>query len=135
MSKRIYLTHCSAKKDDSLCGTNKKVTPEKLYIAKPLQRFVKRCKDKGVDWAIFSDKYGIVFPQDKIEWYDKHPSKVKSEEFQILVNNFVQRLSRYNEIWFYHNPRRFHQLYKKLVEKVRSRGINVKLFTHLSEIR
>jgi hypothetical protein len=135
MSKRIYITHCSAQKDYSLRGTKKKVTPDKLYIAKPLQCFVKKCKNKGVDWAIFSDKYGVVFPHDKIEWYDKHPSKVKPEEFQILVDNFIQRLLGYDEIWFYHNPGRFHQLYKKLVEKVRSRGLNVKLFTHLSEIR
>ncbi|MCD6222112.1 MAG: hypothetical protein J7K12_00290 [Thermoplasmata archaeon] len=135
MNKRIYITHCSAKKDDSFRGTKKKVTPDRLYLATPLQRFIKKCKDKGVDWAIFSDKYGVVFPHNKIEWYNKHPSKVKPDEFRDLVDDFVMKLSKYDEIWFYHNPGRFHQLYKKLVEKVRNRGLNVKLFTHLSEIR
>ena len=135
MSKRIYITHCSAKKDDSFRGTKKKVTPDRLYLATPLQRFIKKCKDKSVDWAIFSDKYGVVFPHNKIEWYNKHPSKVKPDEFRDLVDDFVIKLSKYDEIWFYHNPGRFHQLYKKLVEKVRNRGLNVKLFTHLSEIR
>ncbi len=135
MSKRIYITHCSAKKDDSFRGTKKKVTPDRLYLATPLQRFIKKCKDKSVDWAIFSDKYGVVFPHNKIEWYNKHPSKVKPDEFRDLVDDFVIKLSKYDEIWFYHNPGRFHQLYKKLVEKVRDRGLNVKLFTHLSEIR
>ena len=135
MNKRIYITHCSAKKDDSLRETKKKVTPDKLYIAKPLQRFIKKCNEKGVDWAIFSDKYGVVFPYDKIKWYDKHPSKVNPIEFQDLVDNFIKQLSKYDEVWFYHNPGRFHQLYRKLVEEVRNKGVKIKLFTHLSEIR
>lgn len=135
MYRRIYITHCSAKKDDSFRGTNKKVTPDKIYTATPLQRFVKRCKEQGVDWAIFSDKYGVVFPDDKIEWYNKHPSKVTPDEFKTLVNNFVQQLSKYDEIWFYHNPGRIHPLYKKLVDEVKKKEIKVKLFTHLSEIR
>ena len=135
VNKRIYITHCSAKKDDSFRGTNKKVIPDRLYTAAPLQRFVKKCKEKRVDWAIFSDKYGVVFPDDKIKWYNKHPSKVTSGEFKTLVNHFVQQLSRYDEIWFYHNPGRFHPLYKKLVDEARKRGLNVKLFTHISEIR
>ncbi|MHA1797688.1 MAG: DUF6884 domain-containing protein [Candidatus Helarchaeota archaeon] len=134
-SKRIYITHCSAKKDDSLRGSEKKVTPDKLYTATPLQRFVKKCKDKGADWAIFSDKYGIVFPNNEIGWYDKHPSEVTDDERQDLVNDFIKRLSKYDEIWFYHNPGRFHKLYKELVKDVRSKGSNVKLFTHISEIR
>ena len=133
--KKIYITHCSAKKDDSFRGIKRKVTPDRLYTAIPLQRFVKRCKEKGVNWAIFSDKYGVVFPDNKIEWYNKHPSKVTPDEFKTLVNHFVQQLSRYDEIWFYHNPGRFHPLYKKLVDEARKRGLNVKLFTHLSEIR
>lgn len=135
MGRRIYITHCSAKKDDCLRGTGIKVTPDKLYTATPLQRFVERCKEKGVEWAIFSDKYGVVFPWEKIEWYDKHPNSVTPDEFQYLVENFVGRLSEYDEIWFYHNPGRFHPLYKRLVEEARKRGLEVILFSHISEIR
>jgi len=43
---RIYVTHCSAKKDDSLKDTGEAVSPDRLYTAKPLQLFIKRCKDK-----------------------------------------------------------------------------------------
>ena len=56
------------------------------------------------------------------------------EEFESLVDCFVQKLSRYDEMWFYHNPGRFHPLYKKLVDEARGKGLNVKLFTHLYEI-
>lgn len=135
MGKRIYVTYCSGKKDYSLRGTGKRVTPDKLYTSERIQRFIKKCKEKGVEWAIFSDKYGIVFPDDEIAWYDKHPIKVKPEEFKFLVNNFIERLSGYDEIWFYYNPGRFHELYKRLIKEVKSRGLNVKLFSHLSEIR
>jgi hypothetical protein len=58
-TKRIYLTHCSAKKSLNLKKTRAKATPDKLYTATPTQRFINECKTKGVSWAIFSDKYGI----------------------------------------------------------------------------
>ena len=132
--KKIYITHCSAKKEDILRNTGKKVTPNVLYTAKPIQRFIKRCKEKHVEWAIFSDKYGVIFPWEKIEWYNKHPSKVTNAEFASLVDNFIKQLSGYNEIWFYYNPGRFHPLYKKLIQTVNSSGLNVRMFTHLSEI-
>jgi len=75
------------------------------------------------------------FLGSKIEWYDKHPNSVTPDEFQYLVENFVGRLSEYDEIWFYHNPGRFHPLYKRLVEEARKRGLEVILFSHISEIR
>ena len=59
---RVYLTHCSAKKDDALKNTSKKVTPDKFYTASPTRRFMNKCKEKSVDWAIFSDLYGVWFP-------------------------------------------------------------------------
>lgn len=133
--KRIYVTHCSAKKDDSLKNTDKKATPDRLYTSKQVQRFIQTCKNNKVDWAIFSDKYGVVFPWAKIEWYDKHPDKINEKEFQLLLENFIQRLSGYDEIWFYHNPGRFHQLYRRLLKGAQDRRLEVVPFTHLSAIR
>jgi len=43
---RIYITHCSKKRNDSLKDTGKKVPPEKLYTAKMLLRFINKCKEK-----------------------------------------------------------------------------------------
>jgi hypothetical protein len=81
---RIYLTHCSATKDDSLKGTGLKITPEQLYKARPTQSFMKRCKSLGVHWAIFSDYYGVWFPEIKREWYGDDvgdPSRVTKPRF------------------------------------------------------
>jgi len=130
---RIYITHCSAKKDDSLKHTGEKVTPDKLYTATFIQRFIKKCKEKNVNWAIFSDLYGVWFPNIKHEWYEKNPDTVTEQEFRNLVNDFDQKLQNYDEIWFYYNPGRFHRLYKRLLQETKLKD-RVRLFTHLREI-
>jgi hypothetical protein len=75
-----------------------------------------KCKEKGVNWAIFSDKYGVWFPDEMHEWYDLHPKYAKVNLGQ-LINNFDDRLEQYNEIWFYYNPGRFHPLYRNLLNR------------------
>lgn len=130
---RIYITHCYAKKDNSLKNTGKKVTPDKLYTATPTQRFMNKCKAMKVNWGIFSDSYGVWFPDIEHEWYEKDPNMVTEQEFKILVNDFEQKLQNYDEIWFYYNPGRFHSLYKRLLQETKLAG-KVKLFTHLREI-
>ena len=130
---KIYITHCSAKKDNSLKNTGKKVTPDKLYTATPTQRFMNKCKAKNVNWAIFSDLYGVWFPDIEHEWYEKDPDTVTDQEFRNLVNDFDQKLQSYGEIWFYYNPGRFHPLYEKLLQETKLKD-KVKRFTHIREI-
>ena len=57
--RKIYITHCSAKKNPILMDNKARVTPDKLYMVAPTQRFMSEGKNKGVNWAILSDKYGI----------------------------------------------------------------------------
>jgi hypothetical protein len=132
-NKTIYITHCSAKKDINFKDTHVRVTPDKLYTATPTQRFMERCKDKKIKWAIFSDKYGVWFSKVKHEWYEKNPSKVTEEEFQDLVIEFNKSLRQFDEIYFYYNPGRFHRLYKRLLEASELKS-KIKLITHLHEI-
>src|SRR5215207_5316834 len=131
--KRIYITHCSAKKNSVFKNTKAKVTPDKLYTATPTQRFMNECKNRGVNWAIFSDKYGVWFSDVQHEWYEKNPNRVTEEEFSQLVNEFDKSLSQFNEIYFYYNPGRFHKLYKRLLKSSELKA-KIKLFTHLNEI-
>ena len=130
---KIYLTHCSAKKDGSLRNTHKQITPDKLYTAKPTQRFMNRCKNQNVNWAIFSDKYGVWFPHEKHEWYEKNPDTVTRKEFDKLVEDFENKLKDYDEIYFYHNPGRFHRLYQKLLD-ILSCEDKIVLISHLYDI-
>jgi hypothetical protein len=120
MAQRIYVTHCSAKKNNEYKGTLFQeaiaVTPDKLYTGQRTQAFMKRCMALGVDWAIFSDKYGIVMGHEKIKWYEKHPDKVTPGGKKKLLKSFVYRLRHYEKIFFYHNPPRFHRLYREILE-------------------
>jgi len=130
---RIYVTHCSAKKNNSLKNSNRKVVPDELYMAKPTQRFINECKDRMVKWAIFSDKYDIWFPNEKHEWYEKDPDTVTEQEFKNLLRNFEEKLAVYDEIWFYYNPGRFHPLYERILREAKVRA-KIVLFTHKDEI-
>lgn len=130
---RIYLTHCSAKKDFSCRDSGQITTPEHLYTAKPLQRFVARCKTERVDWAIFSDLYGVWFPDIQHTWYEKDPNSVTPSEFDVLLSDFDAKLAPYDEIWFYQNPGRFHSLYRRLLQSSSLRE-RIRLFSRKSEI-
>ena len=131
--KRIYLTHCSARKDMSLKGIRKSVTPDKLYTATPIRRFMKSCKENKVKWAIFSDNYGVWLSEIRNSWYEKSPDSVTDKEFDNLVADFNRKLKGFDEIWFYYNPGRFHGLYRKLLTKTKLKN-KIRLFTHLNEI-
>jgi hypothetical protein len=132
---RIYITHCSGKKDSAFKGKEVRVTPDKLYTAAYLQRLVKRCKQVGASWAIFSDEYDVVFPDMKIKWYDKSPNSITNYEYQLLLQNLIKKLSKFDEIWFYHMPTRFHWRYRNLVEDARKAGLNITLFSHIDQVR
>ena len=131
---KIYITHCSAKKEESLKNSNEEVYPLKLYTATPIKRFMNKCQEKQVKWAIFSDLYGVWFPNEKHIWYEKSPNKISKEELKFLLENFYQRLSAYDEIWFYCNPGRFHKLYKRILNQTKLKN-RIKKFTHLTEIQ
>jgi hypothetical protein len=67
------------------------------------------------------------------EWYEKDPNKVTEAEFSQLVREFNKSLGQFDGIWFYHNPGKFHKLYKKLLKKTELKN-KIKLFTHLNQI-
>ncbi|MCL4417808.1 MAG: hypothetical protein M1365_14150 [Actinobacteria bacterium] len=84
-----------------------------------------------MNWAIFSDLYGIWFPYIEHEWYEKDPNRVTEKEYKNLLNDFDQKLQDYDEIRFYHNPGRFHSLYKRLISEPKLKIIK---FTHIEDI-
>ena len=79
---KIFLTYCSWQKDDSFKKTNEAVTPDRLYTSDRIQNFIRACREAGAFWAIFSDAYGVWFPGERKEWYDKPPDEVTPAEFE-----------------------------------------------------
>lgn len=130
----LYFTYCCAKKDDSLKGTGKKVSPLELYKATPTQRFMRRCIEAGVEWAIFSDKYAFVFPESRISWYEKHPCTLTYAEKRKLFDDAFKVLKDYDFAHFYYNPGRLHPFYRELIDEMRRKGKNIREITHLDAI-
>lgn len=133
MIKKIYITHCSTKKNKLYKNNNLLTTPDKLYTSKRIIRFINQCKIKNQNWAILSDRYGIWFPHEKHAWYDIHPRSINGKQLDKLVLNFNKNLSLYDEIWYYYNPAKFHILYRKLLDMTKLRD-KVVMFSHLKEI-
>jgi len=130
---KIYITHCSARKSLSVKRSGAKVPPDKLYTSDRIQPFMRRCKQARVRWAIFSDLYGVYFPNEKHKWYEKSPDSVTQEEFRMLLKSFDKKLSSYSAIWFYHHPARFHKIYRRLLRRTRLRR-KVRLFKNIDKI-
>lgn len=92
------------------------------------------CKQKGVRWAIFSDLYGIWFPQEKHAWYEKSPNDVTESEVKALLTDFDDKLQEYDEIFFYRpSPVYFHSLYRRLLNETKLRE-RVRLISSIIEI-
>ena len=107
--------------------------PQEVYTATPTQRFMARCSAAGVKWAIFSDLYGVWFPEVRNPWYEKDPNTVTESEFQALLDNFEAALAPFDEIHFYYNPGRFHGLYQRLIESS-ALAARIRCVSHLREI-
>ena len=132
---KIYVTYCSGQKNDALKDTGIEVTPDVLYTSKQrIQPFMRTCKQQGVRWAIFSDLYGLWLPEEKHVWYEKSPDDVSEVEFKMLLRNFDDNLSAYNEICFYRpSAVLFHRLYKRLIRETKHRD-RIKIISSICEI-
>lgn len=113
---RIYLTHCSKEKSIAAKANGLPLPPDELYVEEGIQKFMAACKQKGVDWAILSDNYGVFFPDEKHEYYEKPPATVTPEEEAAIIAQFNKRLKDYDEIWFYVRAATFHPFYERVLK-------------------
>lgn len=136
----LYITHCTYKKDNSLKDNDIEITPDKLYVGEKIQGFMKKCKECNVSWAIFSDFYGVWFSDIKHKWYPNdvgNPNNVTAQKFCELVKESEEKLKEFDKIYFYANYKspRFHSFYKKLIEELKRKGLNIILISHLADIK
>jgi len=130
---RIYITPCSKEKEESYRLSGDLAPPDLLYTSGFIQGFMQRCKTKRVRWAIFSDLYGIWFPEIERAWYEKDPATVSEDEYSSLLRGFDERLEPYEQIWFYYDPNLSLPLHKRLLNASVLRD-RIRRFTDLSEI-
>lgn len=133
--RRLYITYCSGTKDNSTKSSKEAVTPDKLYISPRIKRFVEKCRGMGCEWAILSDKYGVVFSADKIKWYEKPPDDVTAEEYKALCSGFQRSTNGYEEIWFFYEDNTFHPLHKRLISDSIQSGKKIIAFNDFEKIK
>lgn len=121
----IYVTHCSRDKNPEYEISGNDTTPDILYTSLNFQKFIAWCRKKDHTWAVFSDKYGVVFDDELIHWYNKPPDTVTAEEFDHLLTSFTTRLAGFEQIIFYHRPGETHPLFLQIVRLGRERGMNI----------
>ena len=111
----IFLTHCSKEKSELARASGEKLPPDQLYTDPDLQAFIQRCKETGSSWAILSDKYGVIFPSEKHDYYEKPPATVTPEEERIIVEDFNLRLGEFQQICFYIRRETYHPFYERVL--------------------
>ena len=131
MKRIIFITYCCKTKTRPLEGC--KVTPAQLYTSSRIHTFIDYCDARNYCWAIFSDKYGLVFKTDKIGWYDKAPDEVTPLEYNDLLLSTIHRLHSFDTVLFYYSDESFHPLYQHLIDDLKGYK-TVKLFCSLGEI-
>jgi cytoplasmic iron level regulating protein YaaA (DUF328/UPF0246 family) len=106
-----------------------------MYTSRRIQEFIDTCKKVRAFWAIFSDLYGVWFPSEKYQYYDKSPDSVSKSEFFQLVQSAENVLKKYH-VYFYANENdpKFHKLYRDLINELRDRGIKIEIFSDLQQI-
>ena len=131
---RIYLTHCSKEKSLDAKGNGELYPPDELYTEPGIQEFMTICKQTGVNWAILSDNYGIFLPGDRHVYYEKPPATVTPEEELEIIHQFEQKLSGFDEIWFFVRSETFHSFYERVLQSVSIQD-KIKIFTDLHAIQ
>jgi hypothetical protein len=129
---RVYLTFCSAQKDNSLQHSAAQIPPDVLYTSRRIQSFMQTCNARKVRWAILSDQYGVWFSEEKHVWYEKHPHSVTDQEFAALVADFDRKLADFDEICFCPGTgeKRIHSLYKRLLNASKLKERIVQKYYH-----
>ena len=61
---KLCVTHCAKNKRDG------SLPPDGLYVSRRIHQFVSYCKEKRLNWAILSAKYGLFFPEENKQKYN-----------------------------------------------------------------
>lgn len=96
--KALWVTHCSKTKT----GKTKSV-PKEFYVSPRCLLFYTTMEKYNFPYGIISDKYGIHFYDEELEWYDIHPSKLSIKQKMVLGKIIKEKLSnrKYENMVYY----------------------------------
>lgn len=86
---KLFVTSCSKTKT----GKSKAI-PKEFYVSKRNISFYNLCEKFNLDYAIQSDKYGLHFSDEELEYYDIHPSALSIEDKKRLGKIIYEKSSK-----------------------------------------
>lgn len=92
----------------SRCSKTKKLAgglPKNLYVSSLNIKFYECMEKYGLRYAILSDLYGIHFDDEKLAYYDIHPSSLTAEEKERLGKIIGEKTKGrgYSKVVFYNS--------------------------------
>lgn len=93
---KIYLTACGKKKKRDSC----KIKSIDRYLSKRIKTIYNKSKRDSVNFRILSGKFGLLKPDEKIEWYDKLLLKKDIPELEKIIEKQIKN-QKINEIIFF----------------------------------
>ena len=98
----LWTTSCSKTKSEKKSGY-----PEQFYKGKYNLLFYKYMNKFDLKYGILSDKYGIHMYNEKLEYYDIHPSKLSIDD-KLYLGKKIKEKAKLNNfdklIFFYPSP-------------------------------
>lgn len=97
----ILITRCSKIKNKSVI----KEIPKNFYLSDLNKKFYIFCETNYLKYGILSDKYGIHFFDEKLNYYDIHPSSLTNDDFIKLGFTIRRKLleRNINKVIFYND--------------------------------
>ena len=95
----LWTTRCSQ--------TKRRVSgrPEEVYVSILNRRFYRFVKDRGLRFGVLSDKYGLHMDDERLAYYDMHPSQLLPAQ-KVLLGGLIRQKTAaagFDAVAFYNN--------------------------------
>lgn len=100
--KITYCTYCSAAKNQR----KQKLPAIQLYKSKRIESVLQSAENDGIQFLILSGKYGLVEPDEEIDYYDHLLLPSEVDEHSILVASQL-KLKKITKLLFLMNNPKF----------------------------
>lgn len=111
--KILFVTRCCGVKSNLKQGS-----ANEIYISPINQKFYSFMENKKYPYATLSDKYGLIYPKDRINNYDLSPSQLTEEDKENLTKKVIEQLGNsYDTLIFYNSSPLMSIFYLKILRK------------------
>ena len=84
---KVYCTYCSENKSKKMG----KIPSIERYNSSRINLIYEKSKKDKVPFVILSGKFGLLSPEEEIEWYDQKLNLSQSEELSEIVKNQIEK--------------------------------------------